>query len=160
MTIDCFLIFSLCHYGYRFLILPTLNRWVYLRLCLHVNVRSWGHKVWEVDRPHSSNPLVKCPLGDLASDSLLTTNGKTKLEIHGWEGPWCSQGFILFFFLTSSPDDIFFIAFRERRRERERKRERETSMWERSIDLLPLIHTQTEGHMCPHPDQGSNSQPR
>ena len=43
----------------------------------------------------------------------------------------------LFIYVLSPPEDIFFIAFRERRRERE------ISMQKRSIDWWPPVHTQT-----------------
>lgn len=38
MTIDCYLIFLVCNNGYCFFIAPTLNCWVYLRLCLCANI--------------------------------------------------------------------------------------------------------------------------
>lgn len=56
---------------------------------------SWGHKVCDTHHLHSRSPLVYCPLNDVASDSLLTTNGKIKLKIQRWEGLWCSRRFLL-----------------------------------------------------------------
>ena len=89
----------------------------------------------------------------------------------GWGGVSCQRIFLrgdtgmnlfiiikkCFFILTWGH---FFIAFRKRRRER--GKERETSMWERSIDLLPPIHT-TTGDPAHNPvmcsDWESNLQP-
>ena len=64
-----------------------------------------------------------------------------------------SKAFIKIYYFLSSPEDIFPSLILERGEGREG---RETSMWERSIDRLPMICAWTGDHTCLH--QGSNPQ--
>ena len=96
--------------------------------------------------------------GSLATEPPITGRSKFYVDMHACFLFLCKKSIafimLIFNFILSSPEDIFFIAFRERERkgheERERERERcggETLMWEKSSGCL-LILAQTRNQAC------------
>lgn len=94
MTINCAFIFLVCPNGYGFLSehQQTLNCWTYLRLwfCVKIRLLNWPQRqkdfawvpgVRDAYYLCSSASFMACPINELASDYLPTTNEKIKLEI-------------------------------------------------------------------------------